>query len=187
MPKRNLRGIIAFLVTSIFPAAAQLPSAPQNPPIFSAMTAIGQGSSIELLQSSLRGPVAEVKKEEFNNVDKNSAPRNLTTTKYDDRQRVIEEITEDAIGNMRKTTNLYQGALLQSEITAWSGKTGSVETWRRWSYDSAGRVSDLRIGRGTALNNHFLNYRYDSMGRPVSWEYRQGASDELQIRTQIKY
>ncbi len=46
---------------------------------------------------------------------------------------------------------------------------------------------EYRRGRGDEIQNHETNFKRDGQGRPISFEYRQGAKDELFSRTEFHY
>ena len=46
---------------------------------------------------------------------------------------------------------------------------------------------EYRRGRGDEIQNHDANFKRDGQGRLISFEYRQGAKDELFSRTELRY
>jgi hypothetical protein len=59
--------------------------------------------------------------------------------------------------------------------------------WNYWTYDSAGKLTDFRRGRGDALENHYTNFVCDNQARLTAFEYRQGPGDQLQNRITLVY
>ena len=184
------------LCCELFSSAFQLPHLPKNPEFFSAMTMIYQGS-MEAPMPAPKGRVRELKWERFQTrqekIDKGLQLRWVVAVTYDDQGHEIERTDEDAYyGGKTKSSQDWRDGRLQSvetRVLMSRGKAMSADSarWSRFIYDSSGRVIEFRRGSGTALENHFLNYKYDSEGRPASWDYRQGATDDLFSRTEVKY
>jgi hypothetical protein len=59
--------------------------------------------------------------------------------------------------------------------------------WNYWTFDPSGKLTDYRRGSGDAIQNHDTNLKRDGQGRLTSFEYRQGAKDELSSRTEFRY
>jgi hypothetical protein len=60
--------------------------------------------------------------------------------------------------------------------------------WNSWTYDqTTGKLIDYSRGSGDAIQNHELNFKRDQQGRLTSYEYREGAGDELSSRTEFRY
>lgn len=75
-----------------------------------------------------------------------------------------------------------------SEVSTYPDtKKPSPIFWSYWTYDQAGKLVDYRRGKDEELQNHDTNFKRDRQGRLVSFEYRQGAKDELLDRTEFRY
>jgi hypothetical protein len=166
---------------------------PQNPPFFSQISLILQSGGIPAVapQPNPKGPVAEIRWEKSQihiwEPDKPMSLSETITVKYDQQQHEVER-TDENIGSPRpwKTgaVRVYKDGLLQS---AEDESPGNGLQWKRWSYDPQGRIAEIRVGTGTELHNHFLNFKYDAQNRLTAFEYRQGAKDEPFSRTEIEY
>ena len=168
---------------------AENPGPPKNPEFFSAMTAIFQGGLEQYVDNKrLKGPVKEVEREELQSAAQSPTPFGATTTiKFDNLQHEIERVRE-TMGEKSTIVNIFHDGKLQSQTIEQSGgKHPTSQSWKRWNYDSEGRISDARAGRDKILSNHFLNYKYDPKDRLLGYEYRQGAADEPFSYTEIKY
>jgi hypothetical protein len=110
-----------------------------------------------------------------------------TRTRFNESGQPVEEVrTEGAI--QTTTVRIWKGDKLISQESAIAapGKA-TVHVWNRSEYDESGMLTDFRRGRGDVLENHFTNFRRDSMGRVTSYEYRQGAGDALATRYEYAY
>jgi hypothetical protein len=139
----------------------------------------------------MKGPVEEVLYEEFRAQRTAEGPagepvRSIRTT-YDSEGRPVEEISTEG-GMQSKTISRYEGKrLVSQEMTVPTSKTPLIKFWNYWRYDTAGRLTEYRRGKGDELQNHDLNFKRDSEGRLVSFEYRQTAKDEPGSRTEVRY
>jgi uncharacterized protein RhaS with RHS repeats len=59
--------------------------------------------------------------------------------------------------------------------------------WNYWAYDSRGKLTEYRRGKGAEIQNHETAFRYDNQGRLLGFEYRQGAEDKPFRRTEFSY
>jgi len=145
-----------------------------------------------------KGPVQEVKWEEFGMVpgqgDKALVLKRSIVVKYDDQQHEIERTEEGSQLHARETTTaVWRDGRIQSQEFARQTAPGVVQRspqpseWNRWSYDSSGHVIDFKVGAGSNLETHYLNYSYDAQGRVVSWDCREGADDKRFSSTKIIY
>jgi hypothetical protein len=178
-------------------AIADVPGPPKSPPFYSQISLILLGDhEMQPPLPAPKGPVEEVQWEQSRVVpsepEKGLVLVRSIDVKYDAQQHEIERI--DAEGNSpykswSKTTSVYRDSRLQSQETQrfGGGRPPGPVQWRRLSYDGAGRISELRSGTGSSLENHYLNYRYDSIGRLLGFAYRQGEKDEAFSHTKIEY
>lgn len=162
---------------STLPAAkaiSELPGAPQNPPIFSEMTAILQGGLQFEDVSTLKGAVARVEREESQPEQANPNPSHRKTIlTLDDQGRLVRRVNEDSLG-VSTTTNVWdRNGHLENQTVAHhrnDGKLADWTEWQKWSYDEHGRLSEFRAGRDKDQMNWFVNFRYDDHGRPLGYE-----------------
>jgi len=176
---------------STLPAAkaiADLPGPPNNPPIFSQMTVILQGSLQFENTVDVKGPVAEVQRQEAQLPRQNPNPYHTSTTlKFDDQERLIKRIFEDSLGTST-LTNVFRDRSLQSQTVDYhSTKHGDWQEWQQWTYDDHGQLSDFRAGRDKAEWNHYLNFKYDAQGRPLGYEYLDSKIGGSPVFTEISY
>jgi hypothetical protein len=138
-----------------------------------------------------KGPVAEVLFEELRAQASPAGPAgevvNSVESKYDQQGGVIEEI-QKAYGSETKTVSQYQGTrLVSQESTLPNAKPPRPKFWNCWTYDSSGKLTEYRRGSGDTIQNHETNFKRDQQGRLISFDYRQGAKDELFSRTEFHY
>lgn len=108
-------------------------------------------------------------------------------TKFDELGRVTEQV-EKRWGSETDTLYTYQDyRLVGMESTYPNAKNASPKFWSYWKYDSGGKLTDYRRGRGSKIENHELGFHYDNQGRLLGYEYRQGADDQFFSRTNISY
>ena len=184
MRRRSLLCLSSFLVLrclstgqmSTLPAAqaiADLPGPPKNPPIFSQMTAIWQGSLEYRNTLDMKGPVARVERDESQSPDQNPNPYHTTSKcNFDGDGHLVKCINEDSLGGST-TVNVWENGKLQSQNVRHhrdDGKIPDWNEWQRWSYDEAGRLSEFKAGRDKQEMNDYVNFKYDSKGRPVGYE-----------------
>ncbi len=112
------------------------------------------------------GPVASVTLEEYGL--SSTDPISSTTTQLDKTGRAVVIVTRNP--NERRTTFTYRDKLLVSTEWTWTsaGKPSPPVGWRRWTYDSQGRLQRFQMGQGTTVNNDYSNFVYDSMDRLTS-------------------
>lgn len=176
---------------STLPAAkaiADLPGPPKNPRIFSQMTMILQGSLQFENAVDVKGPVADVQRQEAQLPGQNPNPYHTSTTlKFDDQERLIKRISEDSLGTST-LTNVFRDGRLQSQTVDYhSVKHGDWQEWQRSTYDDRGHLSDFRAGRDNAEWNHYLNFKYDAQGRPLGYEYLDSKIGGSPVFTEISY
>jgi|SRR5450631_2369798 hypothetical protein len=158
---------------STLPAAqaiADLPGPPKNPPIFSQMTVILQGGLEYQNTLDMKGPVASVEREQTQ--PPNQSPYTKTAFKFDDSGHLLESISEDKLG-VSTTTNVWINGRLQSQNVNHrrkDGKSPGWNEWQRWTYESEGRLSEFKAGKDKQEMNDFVNFKYDSAGRPLGYE-----------------
>jgi len=73
------------------------------------------------------------------------------------------------------------------ESTFSNGKNPQSKFWSYWAYDKSGKLTEFRRGSDDEIQNHETNFKRDGQGRLISFEYRQGAKDELFNRTEFRY
>lgn len=159
---------------STLPAAqaiADLPGPPKNPPIFSQMTVIMQGSLEYQDTVDIKGPVSGVGRE-ITDPRQSSRPYRKTTLKFDDDGRLIERVDEDSLG-VYTTTNVWDKGKLQNQTVSHhrTDRKFDWDEWQRWNYDKDSRLSEFHAGRNKQeLLNDYVNFKYDSQGRPLGYE-----------------
>ena len=160
---------------STLPAAqaiAELPGPPKNPPIFSQMTVIMQGGLDYQDTADIKGPVSRVE-HEMTDPRQSSRPYRKTTLKFDDDGRLTNRVDEDSLG-VSAATNVWANGRLQSQTVSHhrsDGKLADWNEWQRWNYDKDGRLSEFHAGRNKQeLLNDYVNFKYDSQGRPLGYE-----------------
>jgi len=134
------------------------------------MTVITQGGLQYQDTADLRGPVASVEREETQPPSQNAFRKH--TLKFDDEGHLIKRNFEDSLG-MSTTSNAWEGGRLQSQAVEYfrnNGKLPNWTEWQKWSYDKDGRLSEFRAGRDKEEMNDYLNFKYDSVGRPLGYE-----------------
>ncbi|HKI27612.1 MAG TPA: hypothetical protein VKA07_14905 [Candidatus Sulfotelmatobacter sp.] len=180
---RSLLLAAIALVSSLLPAQmSTLPAAraiadlfgpPKNPPIFSEMTMILQGGLQYQDTANFRGPVAAVEREENQSTSQNPEPYHTKTMlKFDGDGHLIQRTDEGALGTSI-TTNIWEHGRLQSQTVAHhrnDGRLADWNEWQRWSYDTNGRLMEFKAGRDKEEMNDYVNFRYDSKGRPLGYE-----------------
>jgi len=50
------------------------------------------------------------------------------------------------------------------------GKFPDWNEWERWTYDKDGHLSEFKVGRDGQPTNDYVNFKYDSKGRPLGYE-----------------
>lgn len=187
--------VAAMLMASA--ASAQLPEPPKNPPIFSAMTAIWEGQMDAPLPAP-KGSVREVHWELARllpgRTDMTLTPKRSIIATYDAQQHEVKRVDEDPSSQHKSvTTSVWENGRIQSRIyegapPASRAQAGTKQDrWDRWTYDPGGHVVEIQRGYGASLENHYLNFAYDSQGRVLRWDFRQGAEDKKSSRTEFKY
>jgi hypothetical protein len=158
---------------------------PPKPPL---MTMLGMMTGKMAYDPTVypKGPVASVTLEEYglNATD----PRSSTTTQLDEIGRPTAIVTKHP--NESRTTLTYRDKLLVSRETTWSPrKEGSVASpiWQRWTYDSNGRLQKFQTGDGSEIQNNYLDFKYDILGRLVSYRQSQHATGGPDLRTEYTY
>ncbi len=138
-----------------------------------------------------KGPVADVLFEELRAQSSSGGPAgevvSSVKTKYDEQGRAVEEVRRD-YGVETNTISRYEGNRLVSQETTFpNSKTPRPKFWNYWIYDQDGKLTEYRRGSGDSIQNHDTNFKRDEQGRLTSFEYRQGAKDELFSRTELRY
>lgn len=166
------------------PAIADLPGPPKNPPIFSQQTAIWQGTLQYRNTVDVKGPVVSVEREETQSPNQNPNPYHATTAmKFHDDGHLIKSTYEDSL-RVSTTINVWENGKLQSHNVTHHGKDGKFpdrNDWQRWTYNKDGRLSELQVGGDGQATNDYVNFKYDSKGRPLGYEFY------AQTLTEISY
>jgi len=161
---------------------------PAQPPFITLLGIVAQGTMVTDPSLPLMGPVAEVLYEELRAQKTPAGPAGEVVTsirtKYDEAGRAIEEIR----GTESTTINRYEGTRLVSKETTFpNSKRPRPKFWNYWTYDQFGKLTEYRRGSGDEIQNHATNFKRDGQRRLTSFEYRQGAKDELFSRTEFQY
>ncbi len=91
-------------------------------------------------------------------------------------------------GSETDTINRYEGTRLVSRETTFpNSKSPRPKSWIYYTYDEAGKLTELRRGSGDTMQNHVANVKRDPLGRIISFDYRQGEKDELYSTTTYRY
>jgi hypothetical protein len=164
---------------------------PRRVPFITFLGLVSPGSLVTDPALPPKGPVAEVLYEELRAQNTPAGPAGDVVTsieiKYDEEGRAIEENRKEW-GFLTKTIKKYQGTRLVSEESTFrDNKKPRPKFWNYWTYDQAGMLIEYRRGSGDELQNHDTNFKRDEQGRLMSFEYRQGAKDELSSRTEFRY
>jgi len=137
------------------------------------MTMILQGGLQYQDTANFRGPVAAVEREENQSTSQNPEPYHTKTMlKFDGDGHLIQRTDEGALGTSI-TTNIWEHGRLQSQTVAHhrnDGRLADWNEWQRWSYDTNGRLMEFKAGRDKEEMNDYVNFRYDSKGRPLGYE-----------------
>lgn len=164
--------------------AAGLKGLPKNPPIFSQMTVILQGNMQFVDKPYVKGPVAEVHREQ-SPPEQSPNPYHVTETlRFDEQGHLISKIFEDGIGVSTETDIYSEGRLQSHTVSRRSKKSKNESDWQDWEYrkyDEKGRLSDLRAGSNSTESVHYLNFKYDTEGRLLGAEYRDAYSTILTV------
>ncbi len=175
---------------STLPAAeaiAELPGPPKNPPIFSEMTVILQDGVPFEGTTVMKGPVAGVERIDQPQTQNQGDRHRVTTLKFDDHGRLTKRIYQDTLGAI-ETDNVFHDGKLQSQVVDHRPSNHvNWQEWQQWSYDEQGRLSDFRAGRDKVEWNHYSNFRYDTDGRPLGYEYRDSKLGGPTVLTKISY
>jgi hypothetical protein len=162
---------------------------PPRPPFISFLGIVAMGKMVTDSSTPPKGPVAEILAEELR---AETTPAGLAgevlasvKTKYDEQWRVVEEIRRES-GRETVTVNGYQGNRLVSQETMFPGRK-LPKAWNYWTYDQSGKLTEFRRGKGDAIENHDTNFQRDPQGRLLSFDYRQGAKDDLASHTEFRY
>jgi len=180
--------LMATAVGRIPPESVGLP--PQ-PPFITLLGIANPGRMATDPSIPPKGPIAEVIYEEL---------RPLTTpagrageveasvrTKYDEKGNITAQI-ENRFGSTTDSVYLYQDdRLVGIESTFPDARRPQLTAFNYWTYDSNGKLTEYRRGRGAEIQNHEINFRYDSQGRLLAFDYRQGKDDKLFSHTDIGY
>jgi hypothetical protein len=165
---------------------------PARPPFITFLGIGSQGKMAVDPSARPAGPVAAVTFEELRvRGDGTTDPKDLsysTRTRFDEQGRPTEEVRTERETQATTISTYEPSHILSREYTfVRPGKPAQPKGWEYWKYDVSGRLADFRAGRGDALQNHYTNFKRDTQGHLTSVEYRQGAKDEPQLRTEFEY
>jgi hypothetical protein len=177
---------------STIPAAqaiAELPGPPKNPPIFSPMTVIWQGTLQYQDSVDLKGSVASVERSDEQQPAQNPHPvHTKSILKFDESGRLVSRIFEDSLG-ISTTTNVWENGTIKSQDVRHhrnDGRFADWDEWQKWSDDKNGRLLEFRAGKDKEELNDFVNFKYDAEGRPLGYElYAQTLMEISYLRNRI--
>jgi len=109
------------------------------------------------------------------------------TIKYGDRGQIMEEVAKDGFSETDTVTRYDRSRLVSREVTFLKSNYPRPKFWEHWTYDQSGRLSEYQRGSGDTLQNHLANFKRDTTGQLIGYEYRQGAKDELFSHEEIQY
>jgi hypothetical protein len=164
---------------------------PPRPPFITFLGIVMPGTLVTDKSVPPAGPVAQTLYEELRAHATPAGPAgevmySITAT-WDEGGRVIEEVRREG-GAESDTINRYVGARLVSQETTYLHTRQPVpKTWNYWVYDPSGKLTEYRRGKADQIQNHDTNFKRDEQGRLTSFEYRQGAKDELSSRPELRY
>jgi hypothetical protein len=164
---------------------------PPRAPFITFLGIVAPGKMASDPSLPLNGPVAEVLYEELRAPKTPAGPAGEVVvsirTKYDQAGRATEETRKER-STETTTINRYQGSRLVSQETTFpKSSRPQPKFWSYWTYDQSGKLIEYRRGSGDVMQNHDSNFKRDGEGRLISFEYRQGAEDELFSRTEFRY
>jgi hypothetical protein len=164
----------------------QFPGFPPKPPSMSALGMMIGGKMAYDPTVYPTGPVASVTLEEYGL--KSTDPLSSTTTQLDEMGRPTEIVRKNL--NEGRTTFTYRDKLLVSRETTWSPRkrdSFASPIWQRWTYDSTGRLQQFQTGQGTEIQNDYADFKYDNLGRLVSYHERQRVTGGPDWRAEYTY
>lgn len=181
----------AQIMATIGPVTADSVGLPPQPPFITLLGIASPGKLATDPSIPPKGAAREVFYEELRAITSPAGPAGSVEasvrTKYDEQGRVIEKI-ENRFGNETDDVYRYQGGLLVSIETNYpNARKPQPIAWNYWTYDSRGRLTEYRRGRGTEIQNHEVGFRYDNQGRLLGFDYKQGRDDQLFSHTDISY
>lgn len=164
---------------------------PAEPPLLTLLGIVNPGKLATDPSIPPKGRVSEVLHEELRGrtlpAGRAGEVEASVRTKFDNQGRVTERI-EKRWGGETDTVYAYRdGRLVSIESTVPGAKKPTPKAWNYWTYDSQGKVTEYQRGRGSSIENHELGFQYDSQGRLLALDYRQGANDQPFSHTQISY
>ncbi len=107
-------------------------------------------------------------------------------TKFDEQGNVTEKIENRWNYETDSVYHYQDGRVVSMETTTRGGKK-SARFWSYWTYDRRGKLIEYRRGSGAEIGNHELGFRYDSKGRLLGFDYRQGKEDKPFSHTEVSY
>lgn len=183
--------IHAQVMATIGPVTADSVGLPPQPPFITLLGMANPGKLVTDPSIPPKGAVREVFHEELRAIPSPAGPAGSVEasvrTKYDEQGRVIERI-ENRFGNETDDVYRYQGdRVVGIETTCPDAKKPQPTAWNYWTWDSRGKLTEYRRGRGTEIQNHEVGFQYDSQGRLLGFDYKQGKNDQLFSHTDISY
>lgn len=183
--------IHAQVMATMGPISPESLGLPPQPPFITLLGIANPGKMATDPSIPPKGAVRDVFYEELRAVTTPAGPAGSVQvrvrTRYDEKGNVIE-INGNRYGSTTDDVYRYQdGRLVGIESTFPDSPKPQPTAWNYWTYDSHGKLTEYRRGRGTETQNHELGYRYDNKGRLLGFEYRQGKDDKLFSHTDISY
>jgi len=164
---------------------------PPRPPFITILGIATPGKLITDPSMPPSGPVAQTVYEEVRAQATPAGPAGEVTTSitatWDEAGHTIEEIRKEGVSESDTANRYAGGRLISQETTFPNSRQPAPKAWNYWAYDPSGKLTEFRRGRGDQLQNHDTNFKRDGQGRLTSFEYRQGPSDELFSRTELRY
>jgi len=184
-------GVYAQLMATSGPIRPESVGLPQSPPFLTLLGMMNPGKLATDPSIPPKGAVSELFYEELRGRTTPAGPAGgveaSVRTKFDEQGRITEQI-ENRWNHETDTLYRYQdGRLVSMESTFLDAKNAAPKSWNYWTYNSQGKLTEYRRGRGTEIQNHELGFQYDNKGRLLGFEYRQGKEDKPFTRTEITY
>jgi hypothetical protein len=175
----DLSGQISAVPTVYQPADRQAedalaePGPPNNPPLFSQMTVIWQGTLEYEDKVNLKGSVASVERRNEQQSAQNPAPyRTKETLKFDESGRLVERVNE-ASNCLTTETLVWEGNRRQKQKAMHHcdhSKVPDRSDFKEWTYNKNGRISGFQSGSDRVSSTDLVNIRYDAKGRLLGYE-----------------
>lgn len=179
----SLLHLTIFLLTSIGVGLAEdvpLSGPPRNPELLSIVAGIWQ-SGTNGHYPAPKGPVRQVTWEKsqmtVGQPGKGVSLEQRTVVEYDSDQHEIQR-TDELLnqGGACTTKNTWLNGRIATQEHRCVGKRGITNAWwRKWTYDSAGRVTEYHEHSNVSEPRYL--YHYDTKGRMLGWDFKQWGDD----------